>query len=483
MGHIDHGKSTLLDFIRNTNIVDGEAGGITQHISAYEVEHTNTEGNTRTLTFLDTPGHVAFQKMRLSGAEIADIAILIVSAEEGVKAQTLEALACITQAALPYVVAINKIDKPNANIEKIKQELLEHEVFLEGLGGDVPYAPISAKHGDGVDNLLDLVLLVADMAELRGDLSKPAEGIVVEAHLDPKKGTSATLIIKDGTLRLGMYVASGSAVSPVRIFEDCKGNAIQEARFSSPVCVVGWNKLPETGAPFTAHESKKDAEKTLLEEQAAPPQAIEAISDEHDKQLFVPLIIKADVRGTLDAIEHEIAKLTIENTRVRIVHSGVGAISESDVKLARSSEQSIIIGFNTTIDAPARELADRNAISIQTFDIIYKLSEWLSDELQKRRPKKEVEEISGAVRVVTIFSKTKHKHVLGGKLEHGTLSTGNGVRIMRKGVSIGRGKVVNLQQNRADVKRVETGEFGAQVESVLDIVPGDMLETIVITKK
>lgn len=484
MGHIDHGKSTLLDYIRKTNIVESEAGGITQHLSAYEVEHKTKEAAVRKITFLDTPGHEAFQKMRLCGAEIADIAVLIVSAEDGVKAQTLEALRSIMQAEIPYIVAINKIDKPNANVEKVKQELLEHEIFLEGLGGDVPWAPISAKTGDGVSDLLDLMLLVADMAELSGNPDKPAEGIVIEAHLDPKKGTSATLVIKDGTLKLGMCVASGRSYSPVRIFEDFQGTSIKEASFSSPVRVVGWNELPETGEPFTSHDSKKEAEKTLSAgETTRAPQKTPASEDEESEDVIVPLVIKADVRGTLDAIEHEISKFQIDNVDVRVVGSGVGAISEADIKLASGSEHTIIIGFNTPIDAAARDLADRDAVTIHTFDIIYKLSEWLAEELERRRPRKNVEEVSGAARVLKVFSKTKHKHVLGGKLESGSLSTGAAVRIMRKGVEIGRGKVLNLQQNRADVKQIEGGEFGAQVESALEIVSGDVLETFVVTKK
>ena len=485
MGHIDHGKSTLLDYIRKTNIVEGEAGGITQHLSAYEVEHKNKEGEVRKITFLDTPGHEAFQKMRLCGAEIADIAILIISAEDGVKEQTLEALRSIKQAEIPYIVAVNKIDKPNANVEKVKQELLEHEVYLEGLGGDVPWAPISAKHGDGVPELLDLMLLVADIAELTGDTEKPAEGIVIEALLDPKKGTSATLIIKDGTLKLGMCVASGSSYSPVRIFEDFQGNTIKEASFSSPVRVVGWNTIPETGSPFTSHESKKEAAQTLTSEKQEKLILKNHASeeDEENEMIVVPLIIKADVRGTLDAIEHEIAKLHIEGLDIRIINSSVGAITEGDVKLAQGSENSIIIGFNTPIDAPARDLADRDDIRIQSFDIIYKLSEWLSEELEKRRPRKDVEEVSGAGRILKIFSKVKHKHVLGGKIESGSLSVGASVRIVRKGVTVGQGKILNLQQNRADSKKIESGEFGAQVESAIEIVSGDTLETFVITKK
>ncbi|HJL55587.1 MAG TPA: GTP-binding protein, partial [Candidatus Paceibacterota bacterium] len=252
MGHIDHGKSALLDYIRKTNIVESEHGGITQHLSAYEVTHKE-----RKITFLDTPGHEAFKKMRFRGAEVADIAVLVVSAEEGVKAQTLEALKSIRENKIPFIVAINKIDKPSADVEKTKQNILENEIYLEGLGGNVPFTPISAKTGEGIPELLDMMLLVADLEELSGNSEGQASGIVIESHLDQKKGISTTLIIKDGILKIGSFIVAGDALSPVRIMEDFHGEQIKEAVFSSPVKVVGFSKIPVVGSSFETFKSKK----------------------------------------------------------------------------------------------------------------------------------------------------------------------------------------------------------------------------------
>jgi len=484
MGHIDHGKSTLLDYIRKASVVEKEAGGITQHISAYEVTHKDKDARNRKITFLDTPGHEAFQKMRNHGAELADIAILIVSAEDGVKSQTLEALESIKRAGIPYVVAINKIDKPNANVEKVKQDLLKHEVYLEGLGGDVPCIPISAKQGTGVPELLEMMLLVADLSDLSGDETKAAEGVVIETNRDPQKGISATLLITDGTLRSGMHVASETATSPVRIIENFLGETIKEATFSSPVRVVGWNNMPEVGASFRAYQGKKEAEQAAKETPVKEEVAESAVKaedvEEEPHMLVIPLFLKADVAGTLDAIEHEIRKLAGEDIELRIISRGVGTVTESDVKAALGSTDTIIIGFNVRVDPTAQELAARNTTEIKTFDVIYKLSEWLSEIIEKRRPRKEVEEVAGRAKVLKLFSKAKSKQVLGGRLEEGALSVGNAVRIVRQDTEVGRGTIMNLQQNRADAKKIEDGEFGAEVRAAIDIVPGDFLETFVI---
>ena len=270
MGHIDHGKSSLLDYIRKTNIVEGEAGGITQHLSAYEVTHHLDQTRkdalaSNRITFLDTPGHEAFSKMRARGAGVADIAILVVSAEDGVKEQTKEALRSIKEAGIPYIIAINKIDKPNANIERTKQNLAENEIYLEGFGGDVPFVPISAKLGTGIPDLLDMMLLVAEMENLTGDTFLPAEGIVVESNIDTKRGTSATLIITNGTLKKGMFILAEESMSPVRAIENFLGKQVSEATFSSPVQITGFDALPSVGSTFRAYANKKDAERMQLE--------------------------------------------------------------------------------------------------------------------------------------------------------------------------------------------------------------------------
>src|SRR3989344_220176 len=262
MGHIDHGKSTLLDFLRKTSVVAGEAGGITQHTYSYEVTHTGEKGASKRITFLDTPGHEAFTLMRSRGASVADIAVLVVAANEGVKPQTLEALAIIKKHEVPFVVAINKIDTPHANVDKVKQELAEHEVYLERYGGSVPVVAISAKTGENVPALLDMILLVAEIEELKGDPDAPAEGTVIEAHQDPRKGITATLVIQNGTLRKKMFVTTGAAYAPVRRIDDTLGHEIAEASFSTPVFITGWNTIPEAGASFTVCADKKTAEET-----------------------------------------------------------------------------------------------------------------------------------------------------------------------------------------------------------------------------
>jgi translation initiation factor IF-2 len=473
MGHIDHGKSTLLDHIRKSNVVESEAGGITQHLSAYVVAHTTSEGKEKQLTFLDTPGHEAFQKMRLRGADVADVAILIVSAEDGVMPQTLEALQSIKQAGIPYVVAINKIDKPGANIDRTKNTLVENEIYIEGMGGDIPYAPISAKTGEGVSALLDLVLLVADLAELSGDTNAPAEGRVIEGYLDQRRGTTATLIVKNGTLRSGQFVVSGSAYAPVRIMENFLGKAVKEAGLSEPVGIVGWSDVPEAGAPFSTVSTKKEAEQHAAAHTAsAAATASEQLSD----LPMVPILIKADVLGTIDAIKHELGKFTSDRIAVRVIDASVGDVSVNDVQNVSATENAIIVGFNVKVERAARDLAERLGVEIETFDIIYKLSEWLQTALRERTPQMEEERTTGRVKILKHFSTQRHAHVLGGRVEDGTLAKGQQVKILRRDVEIGRGVVSNLQQQKSDVSKVDDGEFGMQVDAKAEIAPGDYLE-------
>lgn len=484
MGHIDHGKSTLLDYIRKTNIVEKEVGGITQHISAYEVLHKTSAGAEQKITFLDTPGHEAFQKMRSRGAEVADIAILVVSSEEGVKPQTLEALASITECGIPYVVALTKIDKPSANVERTKQNLSENGIYLEGLGGEIPFSPVSSKTGEGIPELLDLLLLVAELQELTGDPSLPAEGFVIEANLDPKKGTSATLVIKNGTLRSGMFVVAGESFSPVRIMEDFLGRALKEATFSSPVRVIGFNALPPIGKQFHSVAKKKEAEELMALGSIPIAEAATPNTEGSENRTTVPIILKADVLGTIDAIEHELAKLKNDRLTLKVIHKGVGAISLADVKLASGDDTTLIVGFNVKTDQAAIEEAERLGITIEVFSIIYKLSEWLEDALKKRTPKIQVEEVLGRAKLLKTFSKVKDKQVIGGRVETGVLSVGAQVKVLRKGEEIGRGKILGLQAQKVIARQVEEGnEFGSELQSKVDIAAGDVLESFIIVEK
>jgi len=485
MGHIDHGKSTLLDFIRKSNIVKGEAGGITQHTSAYEVEHKTKGGKIKNITFLDTPGHEAFSDMRLRGAVVADIAVLVVSAEDGVKSQTLEALKAIKLANVPYIVAINKIDKPGADIEKTKKSLAENEIYIEGYGGDIPCAAISAKTGKGVPELLDLMLLVAEMSELSGHPDKLAEGVVIEANVDPQKGISTTLIIKEGTLKKGMYIAAGASCAPVRIFENFLGNKIDSAQFSSPVIIVGWNKLPQVGETFKAFNKKKEAE--TYNENFKPEELIKNIDaekEEHKEYFCIPIILKADVSGTLNAVIQEISKIVLPRTTLKTIHTGVGAITENDVKLAAGAKGSIVIGFNVSVDSQARSIAEQSNVDIETFNIIYKMTEWLEEEAKKKTPKIETEEKIGKLKVLKLFSKQKNIQVLGGKVTEGKITVNSLVHILRRDNLIGEGKVLELQSQRAKIDEAkEEMEIGARIESKVEIAAGDVFESFAMVTK
>jgi len=472
MGHIDHGKSTLLDFIRKTNVAAGEVGGITQHLSAYVATHTTKEGVTEEITFLDTPGHEAFQKMRLRGADVADVAILVVSAEDGVKPQTLEALKSIQTAGIPFVVAINKIDRPGANLAQTQASLIENEIYIEGMGGDIPWAAISAKEGTGVSDLLDLVVLTADLADLKGDTNAPASGKVIEAKLDKKRGSTATLIIKNGNLKSGEFVVSGSVFSPVRIMEDFTGKSIKEAGLSVPVGIVSWTDTPKVGDDFYTVDSKKEAES--LVSQNVTKQNNNFVKDSNLP--IIPLLIKADVSGTIDAILHELDKLKSDRISVRVIGSEVGDINVSDVQNVSATDDAIIVGFNVNLERPAKELADRLGVEINTFNIIYELSDWLNTALKNRTPKKEETIVTGKAKILRHFSVQKNTHVLGGRLDEGVLKQGQTVRILRRDIEIGKGEIKNIQQAKSNVTQITEGEFGMQLDTKTDINAGDYIE-------
>ena len=510
VGHIDHGKSTLLDYVRQTKVVEGrlpagrqEAGGITQHLSSYEATHKNATGTHR-ITFLDTPGHEAFSGMRARGLEAADVAILVVSSEDGAKPQTVEALKLITAADIPYIVALTKIDKPGSNIEKAKMSLLEHQIFLEGLGGEVPWVGISSKTGEGVPELLDLILLQAEIKGLSSDPAGAGEGLVIEAHVDPKRGATATLIVRDGRIASGEFVVAGAAFAPVRIMENFVGKSIKEALPGSPVRIVGFSALPAIGAHFTTVATKKEAEELVSASRSSIPSATALraarpsptvatgdtapeASEEEVPKLVLPLVIKTDVAGVGEAVVHELNKIPSDGRlEVRVILRGVGAITENDIKLVGRSTSSgqgggIVLGFNVKVEREARELAARHGVQIATFDIIYKLAEFLAEELQKRRPRMETEVSRGAAKVLKFFSGQKGRVVLGGRVEDGSLKLHQEVKIMRRDAEIGRGIISSLQANKKDVKEVEAGsEFGAMLKTQALPAAGDRLEAFVV---
>lgn len=477
MGHIDHGKSSLLDYIRKSNVVAGEAGGITQHVAAYVAEHAG-----RKITFLDTPGHEAFKALRERGAQAADIAILVVAADEGVMPQTLDALTAIREAKIPFVVAITKIDKNNADIERAKMSLLEYEVFLEGLGGDVPYSPISNKSGQGIPELLDLVLLAADMIEPMGDPESPAVGFVLESAIDPKRGAAATIIIKDGTLHTGDFAVAEIAYAPVRFIENFLGERIPSAGPSEPIRVYGFSMLPHAGTPIAGVSSKKDAEKLVSENAKHLANATPTRNTAEAGQAQLSLVVKADVQGSVDAIRHELAKIHHERVALSILDAGVGAVSESDVKTAAAAG-GVVISFNIGTDGPARELALRDHVDIENFSIIYELNTRVAELLAERSPKIAADEELGRAQVLRTFSSGSKRQVLGLKHLSGILTVGNLVKIMRKDEEHSRGKLANLQVMRSDVKEIKSeGEFGAELEAKEDAAPGDVIVAFRVTE-
>lgn len=478
MGHIDHGKSTLLDYIRKVNTTDKEAGGITQHISAYEAE-INISGQNRKITFLDTPGHEAFCSIRERGAEVADMAVLIVSAEDGVKPQTIEALNCITKDSMPFIVALNKIDRPGANLDKVKQDLAENSVLVEGWGGSIPSVAISAKTGENVPDLLEVIALQADMEELFGDPSVLAEGFVIESYLNPKQGVSAVLIIKNGSLKTGLFVATSGAYAPVRAIENYAGKHINEATFSSPVKIVGWSGEPKVGSLFKTFSKKEEA--TLFAAQKEKMETQEQSSPSSGAALEV--IVKADTFGSLDAVEHELRKLGTEKMGVRIISKGVGNITEKDLKIA-NIKNSIVLGFNVSADKSAEILSERNKTLVKTYRIIYELADFVKEKIKENTPVETVKTVTGSAKVLRLFSKNKDKQVAGGRVEEGEIKSGSAIEIFRREALIGTGKIKELQIQKIKTDTVKSGdEFGMMLESKIELAQGDILKATSLVKR
>jgi translation initiation factor IF-2 len=481
MGHIDHGKSSLLDYIRKTNVTGEEAGGITQHLGAYEATT-----HDKKITFIDTPGHAAFTGMRERGAQVADIAILIISAVEGVQTQTLEALSTIKNAGIPFIVALNKIDRPEAQPDRVKQALLEHEVFVEGYGGTVPCVAISAKSGQGVDELLDTILLLSDLEDFKSDANESARGVVIESHLDPKRGAAGILVITDGTMKSGSFIVIDDVVAPVRILENFLGKPIKEAGPSAPVRLASLGTVPKAGSEFITFPTKKEAEKYAAEfTQPAPKNNGRNEHGASDAaRVFIPLILKTDTLGTLEAVTKEFSKLETPAVGIKIVASGAGAINESDIKSALSAKDPLIIGFHVKTEKSAVELAEMNKMPMHVFDIIYKATEMLEEEIKKRTPKVVVEETLGTAKILKTFSKERDRQIVGGAVLSGVFMLGKNVKLMRHDHEIGRGKVLELQQMKQKAKEVEAGkQFGAMIESKMSIAEGDTIEVFDTVEK
>ena len=476
MGHIDHGKSTLLDYIRKSNVVAKEAGGITQHIGAYEVEKDHG-GEKKRITFLDTPGHEAFCSVRERGAKIADIAVLIVSAEDGVKPQTKEALECIKGAGLPFVVAINKIDSPKANVDVTKASLMENEIYLEGLGGSISYAEISAKTGQGVDDLLDVILLTAEVEDFKANANAAGSGFVVEANKDKFKGITATLILKNGTARKGDFIVTRNSYSPVRSIIDQNGKQVDTVSFSTPFTISGFNDLPAAGETFEVMKSKKEAEDYILENK--PAATAQSVEKKDEDSIFLPIVIKSDVVGSKEAIEYELRKVNINHVVLRVIRSETGDISEADAKLALTNERTVIVGFNVKMDAQARSIIERNNVPYKNFNIIYEIPTWVEELARNVKPTVMKEEVVAEVKILKIFSHVKKLQVVGAKVKSGTVEKGLKFKIVRRMEEIGTGTFKGLQRAKQEVDSVpEPEEFGCAIDSKIDLAESDILQVV-----
>ncbi|MGM0470682.1 MAG: translation initiation factor IF-2 [Bacillota bacterium] len=482
MGHVDHGKTTLLDGIRKANVTDSEAGGITQHIGAYQVELDGEK-----ITFLDTPGHEAFTSLRARGAQVTDVAILIVAADDGVMPQTVEAINHAQAADVPIIVAINKVDKHNAQPEKVKQELTEYQLVPEEWGGDTICVPISALKQENIDELLEMILLVSEMEELKANPDRPANGIVVEAELDKGRGSVATVLIKNGTLKIGDPIVAGLSYGTVRAMIDEQGERIEEAGPSTPVEVLGFNSVPQAGDLLQVLESEQEVRKLAEERQddkreqdLSQSQTVtlddlyEQIQQGEIKDLN--LIIKGDVQGSVEAVKEALVDLSTDEVQVNVVHSGVGAIREADIMLA-SASNAIVIGFNVRPDNNARQAAEEEQIDVRTYRVIYKAIDDVKSAMEGLLDPEYKEIVLGRVEVRDTFSVPKVGTIAGAYVADGKVNRNAKARLLRDNVVIFEGEIASLKRFQDDVREVSEGyECGIGLENFNDVKVGDVIE-------
>ena len=486
MGHVDHGKTTLLDAIRKSNVTSGEAGGITQAIGAYQVEV-----NGRQITFLDTPGHEAFTAMRARGAQITDIAILVVAANDGVMPQTIEAINHAKSAGIPIIVAINKIDLPDANVERVKEELMRYDLVPEEWGGDTIFVPISAKNGTNIDQLLEMVLLEADMLELKANPDKQAKGTVIEARLDKTRGAIATMLVQRGTLDVGDTIVVGSSIGRIRAMKDARGKKVKAAGPSTPVEIMGLTEVPEAGDTFYEVKNEKVA-KHLIEKrkrqarEKAINQAPKVTLDNLFSQMeegnlkVLNLIVKADVQGSVEAVTQSLEKLQNEEVRVKVIHSAVGGVNQSDVTLAKVSN-AIIIAFNVRPDHLAKDMAEKDGVEIKQYSVIYQAIEDVELAMKGMLEPKYEEKVIGNAEVRQTFRISNVGTIAGCYVLSGKVERNAGVRVIRDNVVIHDGHLATLKRFKDDVKEVGKGfECGIQIENYNDIKEGDIIEVYIM---
>lgn len=480
LGHVDHGKTTLLDAIRQTNVAEGEAGGITQHIGAYQVEKKG-----RLITFLDTPGHAAFTAMRARGAQGADIVVLVVAADDGVMPQTREAIAHAKAARVPIIVALNKIDKPNANPDRVKQQLAELELIPDEWGGNTMVIPVSAKQKIGIDDLLEAILLVADNSDIRANPNGKVIGTVIEAELDKSKGPVATLLVQNGTLEVGDVVVAGTAYGRLRALSDYRGKPVRKAGPSMPVSVMGLNDVPAAGEIFQVVESEREARQIVAERIEAAKKQAQAKKKISLEDLFanyqagkakeLNLIIKADVQGSLEPIISELEKLGQGEIGINILYAETGNIGENDVMLASASD-ALIVGFNVQADVAARRLAESEGVSIRLYDIIYRLTEDIEKALKGMLEPEKVEKVIGKAQVLAVFPASRLGRVAGCRVTEGELRRNARVRILRGSDIVYEGEMASLRHEKEDVREIRTGfECGVGFKNFSDIQVGDQI--------
>ena len=486
MGHVDHGKTSLLDAVRKTNVVSGEAGGITQHIGAYTVEI-----NGKPITFLDTPGHAAFTSMRARGAMCTDIAILVVAADDGIMPQTVEAINHAKAANIPIIVAVNKMDKHGANAENIKQELTKYDLIPEEWGGDTIVCPISAKTGMGIDQLLEMVILTAEMQELKANPNRAAKGTVIEARLDKNRGPIATLLVQNGTLHKGDLIIAGTAVGRVRVMTDDKGRAIQSAGPSIPVEITGLAETPTPGDEFDAVadermarqlvEQRKQAEKDAAAKQASKVTLDNLFAKMQEGEMKeLNLIVKADVQGSAEAVRASLEKLSNEEVRVRVIHAGVGAINESDILLA-STANAIVVGFNVRPDAAAQASAQRANVDIRMYRVIYDAIDEIEAAMKGMLAPKYREAIIGHAEVRQTYKVSAIGTIAGCYVKDGKVTRDSKVRVLRDNIVIYEGEIGSLQRFKDSVKEVaQNYECGMSIDKFNDIKEGDIFECYVM---
>ena len=486
MGHVDHGKTTLLDKLRHTNVTAGEAGGITQHIGAYQVRH-----NDKIITFLDTPGHAAFTSMRARGADITDITVLVVAADDGVMPQTIEAINHSKAAGVPIIVAVNKIDKPGANPNHVMEQLTEYGLIPEDWGGDTIFVDISAKFGKNLDELLDMILLESEMLELKANPKQHGAGSVIEARLDKGKGSVATLLVQQGTLHVGDPIVVGNTFGRVRTMTDARGRAIKKATPATPVEITGLNEVPQSGDRFVTFDDEKTAraageeraKRALMKERSQMTHVtldnlFDTLKEGDMKE--VDVIIKADVQGSVEAIAQSFKKIDVEGVRVNIIHQAVGAINESDVTLAEASN-AIIIGFNVRPTPQAKVQADQDKVDIRLHNVIYKAIDEVTTAMKGMLEPVFEEKVTGYVEIRQTYKVSKLGTIGGGYVTDGYIQRDSGVRIIRDGIVIYEGKLASLKRFKDDVKQVKSGfECGLMVEKYNDIKEGDQLEAFIM---